>query len=96
MSSRRGWRSCLSIPYISSTLTPPGSGVAGTLSLEELKAALTKDAGMTEADCDMLFKIADKNNNTELTMMEFQKGMKKWATGAGGAAPTVTISIAAC
>ena len=52
---------------------------------------------MTEADCDMLFKIADKNNNTELTMMEFQKGMKKWATGAGGApAPTVTISIAAC
>jgi Ca2+-binding EF-hand superfamily protein len=54
---------------------------SGMVTIEELRTALMANAEMSESDCDMLFKICDKDKDGELSMMEFSRGIKKWATG---------------
>ena len=49
----------------------------GTLDAQELCAGLKK-FGMAEEQCDELMKLADRNNDEKLSLMEFMQGVKKY------------------
>ena len=51
---------------------------SGTVTLDELKAAMVVDGDMSDSDCEMLFGICDANKDNEITMLEFARGVKKW------------------